>query len=141
MNSPHLVTNDEIAARAHTIWEQCGRPEGCEQEHWFRAERELQKERQQVENVRAGLSEPVPERAVSDAAYPAKKNTPAKSPPGAELARLPKDPHVSETPGPPARTSRILPGPDPTIGPSQVPADATLPPSEPVIPGKGRPHK
>jgi hypothetical protein len=30
-----------IRDRAHQIWEEEGRPEGCDQEHWARAEREI----------------------------------------------------------------------------------------------------
>jgi hypothetical protein len=56
-NAPSPILHDEITGRAHAIWEHCGRPEGCELEHWFRAERELQKERQQAGEVRAGLSD------------------------------------------------------------------------------------
>jgi hypothetical protein len=33
--------HEQIRQRAHTIWEQEGRPHGREQEHWERAEREL----------------------------------------------------------------------------------------------------
>ena len=32
---------DLIATRAYEIWLESGCPEGCEQEHWYRAEREL----------------------------------------------------------------------------------------------------
>ena len=49
-----------------------------------------------------------------------------------------KDSRVSETMG--AHDSANFPhtGINTTIGPSQLPANATLPPSEPVVPGKGR---
>lgn len=33
---------EEIAARAHALWEEEGCPEGHDQEHWLAAERELQ---------------------------------------------------------------------------------------------------
>jgi Protein of unknown function (DUF2934) len=33
---------EEIAARAHALWEKEGCPEGHDQEHWLAAERELQ---------------------------------------------------------------------------------------------------
>lgn len=46
-NSP--ITHEEIAQRAHDIWEESGRPEGHETEHWLRAENELRKERGQAE--------------------------------------------------------------------------------------------
>jgi hypothetical protein len=35
------VTNEQIAQRAFEIWDREGRPEGRDQEHWFRAEAEL----------------------------------------------------------------------------------------------------
>jgi hypothetical protein len=38
-------TKEEITARAHAIWEREGRPNGCETEHWLRAEAELRLER------------------------------------------------------------------------------------------------
>jgi hypothetical protein len=46
-NSP--ITNEDIAKRAHDIWEDCGRLEGHETDHWFRAEQELRKDRGQAE--------------------------------------------------------------------------------------------
>jgi Protein of unknown function (DUF2934) len=30
-----------IRERAHALWEAEGRPEGCEEEHWYKALREL----------------------------------------------------------------------------------------------------
>jgi hypothetical protein len=44
MNSS-TISHTDIAQRAHEIWEQSGRPEGQETEHWLRAERELRQER------------------------------------------------------------------------------------------------
>ena len=35
------VLHDEISRRAQAIWEEEGRPEGKAEEHWIRAEREL----------------------------------------------------------------------------------------------------
>jgi hypothetical protein len=48
MNSNALITHEEITRRAHAIWEQCGRLEGHELEHWLRAEHELRRERHQA---------------------------------------------------------------------------------------------
>lgn len=39
------LSPQEIAERAYQIFEREGRPDGQDQEHWFRAERELQSER------------------------------------------------------------------------------------------------
>jgi len=38
-------THDEIAARAHSLYEKEGRPEGKAQEHWLKAESQLLAER------------------------------------------------------------------------------------------------
>jgi hypothetical protein len=35
-------TEEQIRIRAHQLWEVAGRPEGCEDEFWYDAERELQ---------------------------------------------------------------------------------------------------
>ena len=36
-----LPTKHEVQLRSYQIWEREGRPHGRDQEHWFRAEREL----------------------------------------------------------------------------------------------------
>ncbi len=40
---PAGATKDSarVAERAYEIWQQSGRPQGRDQEHWFQAEREL----------------------------------------------------------------------------------------------------
>jgi hypothetical protein len=50
------ITHEEITARAHALWEQEGRPEGREREHWLRAEAELQREREQSALVAGRIS-------------------------------------------------------------------------------------
>ncbi len=35
------VPSEKIAARAYEIWQQSGCPDGKQEEHWYRAEREL----------------------------------------------------------------------------------------------------
>lgn len=69
------------------------------------------------------------------------KNVQTKSQPPPWPTLTAKDRRVSETPGKRSESGHTLAGPDTTIGPSQVPAGATLPLSEPVIPGKGRSPK
>lgn len=54
---------------------------------------------------------------------------------------LPRDPRASETLGRSPKPSDVHIGPDNTIGPSVMPANATLPPAEAVVPGKGRAPK
>jgi hypothetical protein len=39
-----IITHAEISARARAIWEQEGRPEGRDKEHWLQAEAELRQE-------------------------------------------------------------------------------------------------
>lgn len=41
-----VITTETIAARAYTIWEQKGRPQGSEVENWLLAERQLKQEAQ-----------------------------------------------------------------------------------------------
>ena len=40
-------TQEQIAARAYTIWEKEGYPQGREQQHWQEAERQLRTEHSQ----------------------------------------------------------------------------------------------
>ncbi len=35
------ITYEQISQRAYEIWEREGKPKGCEQEHWLKAEHEL----------------------------------------------------------------------------------------------------
>jgi len=46
MARPHSdsPTQDQIARRAYEIFEQRGRPAGCDLEHWLEAERQLRTE-------------------------------------------------------------------------------------------------
>jgi hypothetical protein len=41
MNSISSITHENIARRAHEIWEEAGRRDGNETIHWLQAEREL----------------------------------------------------------------------------------------------------
>jgi hypothetical protein len=34
-------TAEQIRVRAHELWEAAGKPDGCEHEFWYQAEREL----------------------------------------------------------------------------------------------------
>ena len=38
-------SREEIAALAHSIWEQAGRPEGRDMEHWLQAETQIRQQR------------------------------------------------------------------------------------------------
>ena len=40
-SNPSSLTHDEIALRAHRIWENRGRPSGYDDEIWLEAERQL----------------------------------------------------------------------------------------------------
>ena len=33
----HLTRDERIRAIAYSLWEEAGRPDGCAEEHWFRA--------------------------------------------------------------------------------------------------------
>jgi len=45
-NSTEIEREERIRERAHNLWEQAGRPEGTEKEHWDRALSELDGEAQ-----------------------------------------------------------------------------------------------
>lgn len=49
------ITHEKITQRAFEIWERQGKPEGREQEHWFRAEEELRKEKVKAPKSEAGF--------------------------------------------------------------------------------------
>jgi hypothetical protein len=63
MNPTHAVSHEKIAMRAHRIWEEAGRPHGCETEHWLQAERELQAQgdgKAKLDGSHRGSVEPMP---------------------------------------------------------------------------------
>ena len=35
------VRNDQIRERAYALWEEAGRPRGCDVDHWLQAEAEI----------------------------------------------------------------------------------------------------
>ncbi len=51
-----MVTDEVIAKRAFDIWEREGRPQGRDQEHWFRAECELRTESMKEQEARGVLT-------------------------------------------------------------------------------------
>ena len=62
-----LPTKQQVQLRSYQIWEKEGRPHGRDQEHWFRAEREL-----------AATGRPVKRAAARSTARAATKAAPAK---------------------------------------------------------------
>lgn len=46
MIATDYITLDEIRQRAHSLWEQDGRPNGRAEDHWHTAERQIQAERE-----------------------------------------------------------------------------------------------
>jgi len=50
--------NAEIARRAYEIWLNEGGPHGCDQDHWFRAERELAERKAPVQTVQPAVLNP-----------------------------------------------------------------------------------
>jgi Protein of unknown function (DUF2934) len=48
---------DEVRRRAYKLWEQYGRPEGGEEEFWFKAEREI-KEAKRLDRTTSEPSNP-----------------------------------------------------------------------------------
>lgn len=67
-------SNNEIAARAYEIWNECGCPHGNHEEHWYQAERELRLGRSQpvvIETEQTEETEELPAaRAASASSHP-----------------------------------------------------------------------
>lgn len=59
--------HDQIARRAHELWEQDGRPHGHHERHWLEAERQL---RGTPPGEQDALAHPPPERHHGNPAYP-----------------------------------------------------------------------
>lgn len=88
MNSSQddMPSQDSISARARRIWEQAGRPEGKDLDHWLRAERELRGEGPSTTTAKVGAAPASPEAA--------------------------RDADAARTPGPPlSRSKKAQPGP------------------------------
>jgi len=51
-----IATYEAIAQRAYEIWEREGYPVGSDQEHWFRAERELRSQATQEQETKPLLT-------------------------------------------------------------------------------------
>jgi hypothetical protein len=70
-----MVTEEQIKELAHEIWEQEGRPEGKDVEHYFRAKQILE-EKENARVIELPPSPPIPElsppQAATEALYPSK---------------------------------------------------------------------
>lgn len=86
---------DRIRRRAYEIWEQEGRPPGCEAEHWQRAAAEIDREGEPASgderlNVAAhdpGGTPPAASPMAAGAAESGTRRQPRKSPAGAETGK------------------------------------------------------
>jgi len=75
-NNDANPTQEQIARRAYEIFEQRGRPEGRDQEHWLEAEAQL---RAESGRNAGGNSTPSPQPAKSS------RRTPARQPAGTRM--------------------------------------------------------
>jgi hypothetical protein len=53
MNNASLISHENIARRAHQIWEETGRSDGNETLHWLQAEKELSRQSEQDDKAKA----------------------------------------------------------------------------------------
>ena len=44
LNLPPVIGHDQIAVRARQLWQEKGCPQGCDEQNWLDAERELREE-------------------------------------------------------------------------------------------------
>jgi hypothetical protein len=112
-NSNSYPSRDAIEQRAREIWEQRGRPDGQELDHWYQAEKELLEMRNQAEQrgaanapatppaTTAAISKPAP--AAPKAAVPP-ASAPKRAAPAQPAAAAPKvGPKKSAGPLPPKK--------------------------------------
>lgn len=65
-SNPDLGPNrDEIAVRAHEIWNECGCPHGSHEEHWFQAENEVRQRRLEQIRREQAAQQPTQTRAAA----------------------------------------------------------------------------
>lgn len=106
-NSNSYPSREAIEQRARDIWEQRGRPEGQELDHWYQAEKELLEMRNTAEK-RGGTNPPKSSPATAAAKpnpAPAAKPTPAS-------AAAPKAPvPAASAPKPTAAAQPVSPAP------------------------------
>jgi Protein of unknown function (DUF2934) len=57
-----VATEEEIKKLAHEIWEQEGRPEGKDVEHYFSAKKQLE-EQEEARVIELGPASPIPQLA------------------------------------------------------------------------------
>jgi len=118
---------DAVEKRAREIWEQRGRPDGQELDHWYQAESELLEMRNKVEKIDpaikpapSGNPAPVaakPAPAASSApkaAPPAPKPAAAGSPPAGSAAKP-----VTPVPKPSGSNQPVAPSPKPPLPPKK----------------------
>jgi hypothetical protein len=104
-NPNSYPTRDAVEQRAREIWEQRGRPDGQELDHWYQAEKELLEMRNQAE--KAASSSPAAKTSLAATAKPS-------------LA-----PATSSASGPAATPKSVVPPtPVPKPAPSAQPAVA-----------------
>jgi hypothetical protein len=70
-----MITEEQIKELAHAIWEEAGRPEGKDVEHYFRAKKTLE-EREKTCIIELPAPPPVPElppQAATETLHPSKR--------------------------------------------------------------------
>ncbi len=113
-NSP---THDEIAQRAHELWDSRGNPNGCDEEIWFEAERQLKAASPEANGSGSVRSDPSHGRSEPTAGHLPRSAAPAPSPDDAaakaalqrNAARAPQLQHGKNAPKPaPAESGKPL---------------------------------
>ena len=59
-----MILSNAFRERAYKIWEENGRPDGREIEHWLQAERDLSRDRGQAPDITAFRTFPAGERGL-----------------------------------------------------------------------------
>ncbi len=95
-NPNSYPTRDAIEQRAQEIWEQRGRPDGQELDHWYQAEKELLEMRTKAEKTAS--SSPAAKPSTAPAAPAKAPMPPTPAPPAPKV-----DPKKPAAPTPPKK--------------------------------------
>jgi hypothetical protein len=110
-NPNSYPTRDAIEQRAREIWEQRGRPDGQELDHWYQAEKELLEIRNTAEKRSASSPAAKPSPAATAKPSPAPATPSTTGPAAAPKAAVPPTPvpKPASSPQPAAAASKVDP--------------------------------
>jgi hypothetical protein len=119
-NSNSYPTRDAVEQRAREIWEQRGRPDGQELDHWYQAEKELLEMRNQAEKAASSSPAAKPSLPAAAKPSPAPAAPSASGPAATPKAALPSTP--ASKPSPSAQPAVAAPKVEPKKAAAPAPS-------------------